>query len=107
MRRGERWMARSTARVFLISSSLRGRLGLLAQLLLQVVVQVFVGVVVRGVGRQVEQLDLVAHGAATQVLTLLAWCTFRLSTIRNTFCPASLASRRRKAMNRSAFKAPS
>ena len=95
-------MARSTARVFLSSSSW-SRLGLLPQLLLQVVVQVFVGIVVRGVGRQVEQLDLVAW-PGTQALTLAAWCTLRLSTIRNTFCPASLISRRRKAMNRSAFR---
>jgi hypothetical protein len=41
---------------------LGARLGLLAQLLLQVVVQIFVGIVVRGVGRQVEQLDLMGMG---------------------------------------------
>ncbi len=39
-----------------------------------------------------------ANKALRKLKTHLAWCTFRLSMFRNTFCFASLISRRRKMM---------
>ena len=104
MRRGERWMARSRAGV-LDQLVFGGRLGLLPQLLLQVVVQVFVGVVVRRIGGEVEELDLVRMVGGLR-LDLGGMMHLEVVDDQNTLCAASLLRRPRNVMNRSALRPP-